>query len=251
MLSPAAGPAVVMRQRGRAPLGLTPPSARCSGCAMRHLCMPQGLPAEDLPKLEALICSARKVRRGESLYRSGDRFDSLFAVRSGSLKTLIVNRDGREQITGLRLAGDALGLDGIADDVHAFSAVALEDSSICTLPYAALKSLCRESSTMMDRLQRLMGDQFNQEASQMLVLGSLTAEERVAAFLLDVAARNWQRGYSQAEFRLRMSREDMGSYLGMTLETVSRMLSRFHKRGLIEMEGKLIRITDFSGLRSM
>jgi len=218
---------------------------------MRHLCMPQGLPAEDLPKLEALICSARKVRRGESLYRSGDRFDSLFAVRSGSLKTLIVNRDGREQITGLRLAGDALGLDGIADDVHAFSAVALEDSSICTLPYAALKSLCRESSTMMDRLQRLMGDQFNQEASQMLVLGSLTAEERVAAFLLDVAARNWQRGYSQAEFRLRMSREDMGSYLGMTLETVSRILSRFQKRGLIDAQGKLIRIVDSEGLQTV
>jgi CRP/FNR family transcriptional regulator, anaerobic regulatory protein len=251
MLSPAAGPAVVVRQSSRAPLGATPPSARCSGCAMRHLCMPQGLPVEDLSKLEAVVCGARKVRRGEALYRTGDRFDSLFAVRSGSLKTLIVNRDGREQITGLRLAGDSLGLDGIATDVHAFSAVALEDSSICTLPYAALKNLCRESGTMQDRLHRLMGDQFNQEASQMMVLGSLTAEERVAAFLLDVSARNWQRGYSQAEFRLRMSREDMGSYLGITLETVSRILSRFQKRGLIDAQGKLIKIVDIDGLQTV
>lgn len=251
MLSPAAGSAIVVRQSSRPPLGATQPSARCSGCAMRHLCMPQGLPDEDLPKLEALICGARKLRRGEALYRSGDRFDSLFAVRSGSLKTLIVNRDGREQITGLRLAGDALGLDGIASDVHAFSAVALEDSSICTLPYAALKTLCRESGTMQDRLHRLMGDQFNQEASQMMVLGSLTAEERVAAFLMDVSARNWQRGYSQAEFRLRMSREDMGSYLGITLETVSRILSRFQKRGLIDAQGKLIRIVDSEGLQTV
>jgi len=251
MLSPVAGSAIVVRQSSRAPLAGTQPSARCSGCSMRHLCMPQGLPAEDLPKLEALICGARKVRRGEALYRSGDRFDSLYAVRSGSLKTLIVNRDGREQITGLRLAGDALGLDGISTDVHAFSAVALEDSSICTLPYAALKTLCRESGTMQDRLHRLMGDQFNQEASQMMVLGSLTAEERVAAFLLDVSSRNWQRGYSQAEFRLRMSREDMGSYLGITLETVSRILSRFQKRGLIDAQGKLIRICDIEGLQTV
>ncbi|WP_321913651.1 helix-turn-helix domain-containing protein [Paraburkholderia sp. J11-2] len=251
MLSPAAGSAIVVRQSSRAPQAGTQPSARCSGCAMRHLCMPQGLPAEDLPRLEALICGARKVRRGEALYRSGDRFDSLYAVRSGSLKTLIVNRDGREQITGLRLAGDALGLDGIATDVHAFSAVALEDSSICTLPYAALKTLCRESGTMQDRLHRLMGDQFNQEASQMMVLGSLAAEERVAAFLLDVSSRNWQRGYSQAEFRLRMSREDMGSYLGITLETVSRILSRFQKRGLIDAQGKLIRICDIEGLQTV
>jgi CRP/FNR family transcriptional regulator, anaerobic regulatory protein len=251
MLSPAAGPAVVVRQSSRAPLGGTSSGGRCSGCAMRHLCMPQGLPAEDLPKLEAVVCGARKVRRGEALYRTGDRFDSLFAVRSGSLKTVIVNRDGREQITGLRLAGDALGLDGIATDIHAFSAVALEDSSICTLPYAALKNLCRESGTMQDRMHRLMGDQFNQEASQMMVLGSLTAEERVAAFLLDVSSRNWQRGYSQAEFRLRMSREDMGSYLGITLETVSRILSRFQKRGLIDAQGKLIKIVDIDGLQTV
>jgi CRP/FNR family transcriptional regulator, anaerobic regulatory protein len=251
MLSPVAGPAVVVRQSSRAPLGGTQPGSRCSCCAMRHLCMPQGLPAEDLPKLEAVVCGARKVRRGEALYRSGDRFDSLYAVRSGSLKTLIVNRDGREQITGLRLAGDALGLDGIATDVHAFSAVALEDSSICTLPYAALKNLCRESGTMQDRMHRLMGDQFNQEAAQMMVLGSLTAEERVAAFLLDVSSRNWQRGYSQAEFRLRVSREDMGSYLGITLETVSRILSRFQKRGLIDAQGKLIKIVDIEGLQTV
>ena len=218
---------------------------------MRQLCMPQGLSAEELPKLEALIYSARPVQRGESLYRSGDTFDNLYAVRSGSLKTTMAHRDGREQVTGLRLAGAALGLDGISDDKHACSATALEDSTVCIVPYVALKQLCREVGSMQERLHKLMGEQIVREAAQMMVLGSLSADERVAAFLLDVSERNAQRGYSSAEFNLRMTREDMGSYLGMTLETVSRTLSRFQKRGLIDTQGKFIRIVDIEGLRQV
>jgi CRP/FNR family transcriptional regulator len=218
---------------------------------MRQLCMPQGLSPEELPELEALICSARPVRRGEALYRAGDPFDHLYAVRSGSLKTTMAHRDGREQVTGLRLAGEALGLDGISEDTHACSATALEDSTVCIIPYAALKNLCREIGSMQDRLHKLMGEQIVREAAQMMVLGSLCADERVAAFLLDVSERNAKRGYSSAEFNLRMTREDMGSYLGTTLETVSRTLSRFQKRGLIDTKGKLIRIVDLDGLRQV
>jgi CRP/FNR family transcriptional regulator len=213
--------------------------------------MPQGLAPDELAKLEALICSARTVRRGEALYRSGDPFDNLYAVRSGSLKTVMAHRDGREQVTGLRLAGEPLGLDGISEDSHACSAVALEDSSVCIVPYAALKRLCREIGSMQDRLHKLMGEQIVREAAQMMVLGSLSADERVAAFLLDVSGRNAQRGYSSNEFNLRMTREDMGSYLGMTLETVSRTLSRFQKSGLIDTQGKFIRIIDFEALRRL
>jgi CRP/FNR family transcriptional regulator len=213
--------------------------------------MPQGLAPEAMPKLEALICSARTIRRGEPLYRSGDPFANLYAVRSGSLKTVMAHRDGREQVTGLRLAGEPLGFDGISEDRHACSAIALEDSSVCIVPYASLKHLCREIAQMQDRLHRLMGEQIVREAAQMMVLGSLSADERVAAFLLDVSERNAQRGYSSNEFNLRMTREDMGSYLGMTLETVSRTLSRFQKRGLIDTQGKFIRIIDFDGLRRL
>jgi CRP/FNR family transcriptional regulator, anaerobic regulatory protein len=213
--------------------------------------MPQGVAPSEMPQLEALICSARGVRRGESLYRAGDAFDHLYAVRSGSLKTVMAHRDGREQVTGLRLAGEALGLDGISSDQHACSAVALEDSSVCIIPYAALKNLCREIGSMQERLHKLMGEQIVREAAQMMVLGSLSADERVAAFLLDISERNAQRGYSSAEFNLRMTREDMGSYLGMTLETVSRTLSRFQKRGLIDAQGRLIHIVDPEGLRQV
>jgi CRP/FNR family transcriptional regulator, anaerobic regulatory protein len=240
-----------VRRAGRTPAASPRTTARCSSCAMRHLCMPQGLSMDDLPKLEALICNARSVRRGESLYRAGDPFDTLYAVRSGSLKTVMAHRDGREQVTGLRLAGDPLGIDGISTDFHTWSATALEDSSVCIIPYSALKHMCRETSAMQDRLHRLMSDQLIRESSQMMVLGSLSADERVAAFLLDVSNRNGQRGYSYAEFNLRMTREDMGSYLGMTLETVSRTLSRFQKRGLIDAQGKLIRIIDLEGLRHL
>jgi CRP/FNR family transcriptional regulator, anaerobic regulatory protein len=163
----------------------------------------------------------------------------------------MAHRDGREQVTGLRLAGDPLGLDGISADNHTSSAVALEDSSVCIVPYTALKHLCRETGAMQDRLHRLMSEQLYRESAQMMVLGSLSADERVAAFLLDVSDRNGQRGYSHTEFNLRMTRDDMGSYLGMTLETVSRTLSRFQKRGLIETQGKLIRILDLDGLRQI
>ncbi|HEV3431402.1 MAG TPA: helix-turn-helix domain-containing protein [Paraburkholderia sp.] len=239
------------RRGVRTPAASPRTTARCSSCAMRHLCMPQGLALDDLPKLEALICNARSVRRGESLYRAGDQFDTLYAVRSGSLKTVMAHRDGREQVTGLRLAGDPLGIDGISTEFHSWSATALEDSSVCIIPYSALKHMCRETSAMQDRLHRLMSEQLIRESSQMMVLGSLSADERVAAFLLDVSERNGQRGYSYAEFNLRMTREDMGSYLGMTLETVSRTLSRFQKRGLIDAQGKLIRIIDLEGLRHL
>jgi CRP/FNR family transcriptional regulator, anaerobic regulatory protein len=238
-------------RRHKAPRTVARSAAHCSSCALRQLCMPQGLAHDEMERLEALICTARPVQRGEALYRSGDSFDHLYAVRSGSLKTTMTHRDGREQVTGLRLAGEALGLDGISDDKHACSATALEDSTVCIIPYVALKKLCREIGAMQERLHKLMGEQIVREAAQMMVLGSLSADERVAAFLLDVSERNARRGYSSAEFNLRMTREEMGSYLGTTLETVSRTLSRFQKRGLIDIQGKLVRIVDLEGLKNL
>lgn len=136
MLTPTVVSHSTVRRTNRPPVANPRSSARCSSCAMRHLCMPQGLAVDDMPKLEALICTARSVRRGEALYRAGDPFDNLYAVRSGSLKTVMAHRDGREQVTGLRLAGDPLGLDGISTDTHTCTAVALEDSSVCIVPYA-------------------------------------------------------------------------------------------------------------------
>jgi CRP/FNR family transcriptional regulator len=194
---------------------------------MRHLCMPEGLSADDTAKLEGVICSTRTVLRGEALFRAGDVFESLFAIRSGSLKTVVSHEGGREQVTGLYLSGDALGLDGIGENTHICDAIALEDSSVCLIPYALFERVCRETGAIQRRLHQMMSREIVRETSQMMTLGTLRADERVARLLLDLSARFTRRGYAAAEFTLRLTRDEMGSYLGITLETVSRTLSRF------------------------
>jgi CRP/FNR family transcriptional regulator, anaerobic regulatory protein len=226
-------------------------SAHCPSCAMRHLCVPEGLRAPDIAKLEQVISITRPVRRGESLFRTGDPFDALFAVRSGSVKTVVTHETGREQMVGLMLSGDALGLDGIDHWQHECDAVALEDSTVCVVPFGLLERACRESDALQRRMYRMMSQAMKRESDHVLRLGMLRADERVARLLLDISARLSKRGYAAAEFTLRLTREEMGSYLGMTLETVSRTLSRFMKAGLIEAQGKSIRIRNFDGLRGV
>jgi CRP/FNR family transcriptional regulator, anaerobic regulatory protein len=226
-------------------------AANCSTCAMRHLCMPEGLCANDIAKLENIISVTRKVKRGEALFRTGDRFDALFALRAGSLKTVVTQDGGREQVTGLLLAGDALGFDSIEEGVHTCDAIALEDSTVCVVPFSLFERMCRETDALQKRLHRMMSQALNREVNHVVRLGMLRADERVARLLLDISSRLSRRGYAASEFTLRMTRDDMGSYLGMTLETVSRTLSRFDRSGLIETEGKFIRIRDFDGLRAL
>lgn len=216
---------------------------------MRHLCVPQGLAVQDIAKFEELISGTRNVRRGEALYRVGDPFSHLYAVRSGSFKSVMNRPNGREQVTGFSLAGEPLGLDGIFTDTHALSVIALEDSSVCMVPYVTLRWLCGETPWMQDRLCRLWGDQLARESSWAAILGSCNAGERVAAFLLDVSDRYGERGYSHTEFNLSMTRAEMGSRLGLALESVSRTLSKIQQCGLVDVRGKLVRIIDAEGLR--
>jgi CRP/FNR family transcriptional regulator len=224
------------------------PAARCSTCAMRAVCMPQGLSPLDLQRLDAIICSTRMVRQAEALYRAGDAFQSIYAVHAGSFKTVVMHRDGREQVTGFHLAGDALGLDGVSTGHHSFDAVAIEDSNVCIIPFHLLESLCREVKGIQQHVHRMMSSEIVRESVLMMLLGTMSAEQRVAAFLLNLSARLKARGYSSAEFNLRMTREEIGSYLGMKLETVSRMFSKFQRDGLVDARGKQIRILDPEGL---
>lgn len=234
-----------------------PPSAssrhasHCSTCALRPYCMPQGLSVNDTDKLQAVILNARAVKRGETLFRTGDTFDTLYAIRSGSLKTVVSSANGREQVTGLHLGGDALGLEGFDNGHHACRAVALEDSSVCMIPYAPFERACRETSAIQRRLLQLLSREVVRKSVQTLILGTLRADERVAALLLDISAQLTRRGYAGNEFNLRLTRDDMGSFLGITLETVSRTLSRFQAKGLLRADGKLIHILDFDGLRAI
>jgi CRP/FNR family transcriptional regulator len=223
----------------------------CSTCTMRNRCLPTDLTRGDFDRLDALIRTSRTVHRGDALYRAGDAFRSIYAVKTGSFKTVIALPDGREHVTGFYFGGEPLGLDGVCDDRHACDAVALEDSTLCVIPFHALEALCHEMRPMQQHLHKLMSGEIVRESGLMMMLGTMTAAERVAAFLLNLSQRFAARGYSPVEFNLRMTREEIGSYLGLKLETISRMLSRFHRNGLIDTQGKFIRILSLAGLRAI
>lgn len=223
-------------------------AARCSSCSLRSICMPQGLTPAELERMESLMCVSRTIKHGESLYRANDSFQSIYAVRAGSFKTVVMHRDGREQVTGFHLAGDSLGLDGICSGQHSCDAIAIEDGNVCIIPFHLLETMCREVKVVQNHVHRLMGGEIVREATLMMLLGTMSADQRVAAFLLNLSGRLKTRGYSPAAFNLRMTREEIGSYLGMKLETVSRMFSKFQKDGLVDTHGKQIRILDLEGL---
>ena len=221
---------------------------RCAQCRIRHLCVASGLEVGPPDAVNRAVQGWRLVRQGERLYRSGDLFHSLYAIRTGSFKTVVLPERGKEYIAGFYMAGDAIGLDGISQDIYRCDAVALEDSVVCVMPFQALEMLCRETGALQRGLHRIFSAEILRASRQMFVLGSLSAEQRVAAFLLDMAARQRERGYSGTSFVLRMTREDIGSFLGLTLETVSRALSRFQHQQLILVRGKAIQLLDPDGL---
>jgi CRP/FNR family transcriptional regulator len=218
--------------------------ARCSSCALRGVCLPADLSPAELERIDALIGATRPVRRGEALFRAHDEFQSLYAVRTGSFKTGIMHRDGHEQITGFHIPGDPLGLDGISSGLQSCEAVALEDSTVCVIPFNQLEAVCGESRRMQRHLYHLLSAEIVRESGLMMLLGTMTAEQRLASFLLDLAASFRLRGYSGAQFNLKMSRDEIGSFLGIKLETVSRMFSRFQREGLVKTQGKQIQILD-------
>ena len=224
------------------------PSTRCSTCSLRAVCMPHDLNSSELQQLDAIVHTTRHVRRGEALFRARSPFQSLYAVRTGSFKTIVMHREGAEQVTGFQIPGEPLGLDGVCSGTHTCEAIALEDSTVCIIPFGQLEMLCRESPRMQHHLYQLMGGEIVRESSLMMLLGTMTAEQRLATFLLDLAARFRARGYSGVQFHLKMSREEIGCFLGIKLETVSRMFSRFQREGLVEPNGKEIRIVDAEGL---
>ncbi|MBL0422825.1 helix-turn-helix domain-containing protein [Ramlibacter sp. AW1] len=221
---------------------------QCSSCHLRDLCLPCGLGLPEVARLDGLGFGRRKVKAGEELYRGGDRFQYVHAVRSGTFKSSLMLSDGREQVSGFHMAGELMGLDGLANGRHASTATALEDAEVCAIPYVHLNELATGSSEMQLVMARLMSREIVREHSLMMLLGSMNAEERVAAFLINLSQRMKARGYSPSEFHLRMSRAEIGSYLGMKLETVSRTFSAFQQQRLLEVDKRHIRIVDLEGL---
>jgi len=223
----------------------------CSSCSLRELCLPAGLDTGEMEQMDRLVTRRRRLKRGADLYRAGEALAALYAIRSGFMKSCVLHDDGREQVAGFHMAGDLLGLDAIGGGSHTCDTVALEDTEVCEIPFASLEQLSRELPSLQHQLHRIMSREIVRDYGVMLLLGSMSAEERLAAFLLNLSQRFAARGYSPSEFRLRMTREEMGSYLGLKLETESRTLSAFQERGLLGVRQKQVRILDAPGLKAV
>ena len=223
----------------------------CSSCNMRELCMPVGLSNDELDRIDDLVTMRRKVKRGEVLFHSGEKFTNLFAIRTGFFKTCIASEDGRYQVTGFQMAGEIVGLDGIVNDTHTCDAVALEDAEVCIMPFDRIEEISREVNSLQRHVHKIMSREIVREHGVILFLGSMRAEERLAAFLLNLVQRLHARGFSQSELLLRMSREEIGSYLGMKIETVSRTFSKFVEDGIVEVKQRNIRILKTDALKEI
>ena len=223
----------------------------CSNCNLRELCMPLGLNAAELLRIVEVVSQRKKIAKGESLFRNGDKFNALYAIRTGFFKTCVSSEDGRDQVTGFQMAGEIMGLDGIVSDHHTCDAIALEDAEVCVMPFEHIEELSREINALQHHVHKIMSREIVREHGVMLLLGSMRAEERLAAFLLNLVQRLHARGFSQSELVLRMTREEIGSYLGLKLETVSRTFSKFAEEGIVEVKQRHVRILNAEALKNL
>ncbi|MDE2296646.1 MAG: helix-turn-helix domain-containing protein [Burkholderiales bacterium] len=220
----------------------------CSDCELRALCLPAGLSRHTLARLASIVAAPRPVPRGQALFRTGQPLRSLYAVRSGSFKTCLGHAPAHHQVTGFPMAGDLLGLDGIGSAHHSVDAIALAPSQVCAIPYLQLAELAHESRELQRQLHRSLSREIVRDHGVMRMLGGMRADERLAAFLLDLTRQLQARGRPAAPLVLRMTRAELGSHLGLKLETVSRSFSRLQDDGLLAVRQRRIRILDAEGL---
>jgi CRP/FNR family transcriptional regulator len=224
-------------------------AVNCGDCGLRDICLVEGLSPAELDRLIGMVSTRRRVKRGEPLFRAGDRFDAVYPIRLGFFKTRVTSDDGREQVTGFPMPGDILGFDAISANAFQCDAIALEDAEVCVVPFEKLESLSREFNALQHQLHRVLSREIVRDQGVMMLLGTMRAEQRLATFVMNLSQRFAQRGFSPREFILRMTREEIGNYLGLKLETVSRTLSKLQEDGVIAVEQKRLRIEDMARLR--
>lgn len=223
----------------------------CSNCRLSSLCLPISLELEELDQISEVILRNQPLHKGDYLYRSGSPFTSIFAVRAGSIKSTFISEEGEEQITGFYLPGEILGMDGLNDNSYRNSATALETSAICEIPFDKLEELSQQIPSLQRHFFQLMSREITNDQQLISLLTKGSAEQRIAALLLSLSSRYQRRQLSSTEFLLPMSRTELGNYLGLTIETVSRVLSRWQKEGFIHAERRLIKLLDVDKLKSM
>ena len=211
---------------------------------LTDICSSAELDPKATPDIKRLLTRRTRFRKNDALYRVGDRFNALYAIRIGSCKTVLPANDGRDQVAGYHMAGETIGIDGIGTDIHECEAIALEDTEVCRLPFDQLENLAKLSDQFGHTLHKLLSRESARLHTLMIVLGTMRAEQRLAVFLLELSQRYRARGYSSCEFVLRMTREEIGSYLGIKLETVSRLFSRFQHEGLLQVQGRTVKLLD-------
>ena len=223
----------------------------CRQCNLRELCFPRGMKEDDLSDLEAVVDQPKPLHKNDFLYRDGDVTQAMYAVRSGCIKTMTESPNGDEQIVGFHLAGELLGMDGFGDGVHTCNAVALETSSVCELPLDKLEDLCHDLPGLQKQMRRIMGKELTNDHQMLLLLGKMNSEERLASFLLSLSGRMEERHWKENEFNLSMPRQDIANYLGMAVETVSRLFAAFQTQKIIEVDRRHITILDMPRLKKM
>ena len=223
----------------------------CANCNVHELCTPVGATEDLLKRLEALVYVRKRIKAGATLFHNGSEFHALYAIKSGFIKTETLHEDGRAQITGFYMAGEILGFDGIASEAHLCTAVALEDTEVCVIPLDRIENNDHGLNELQHHFYKLMSKEIVRDHTIMMLLGSMHSEERIAAFILNLSHRSQLRGYAADHLILRMKREEIGSYLGMKVETVSRIFTHFQEQGLLEVHQKDVRILDMSGLKKL
>ncbi|HMZ71478.1 MAG TPA: fumarate/nitrate reduction transcriptional regulator Fnr [Pseudomonadales bacterium] len=223
----------------------------CHECGLAPLCLPLSLTDEGVSKLDSIIQRSRPLQKGDYLFHQGDIFDSVFAIRTGSIKSYTITDSGQEQITGFYLPTELAGLSGLNCFTYPVSAVALETTSVCAIPYIRLEKLFDELPALRQQVMHSMSKELRDYQDMMLVMGQKSAEARIATLLVNLSMRFKRRGFSAHHFRLSMSRNEMGNYLGMAVETVSRVFTRFQKQGLLRVEGKDVEILQPAALSTM
>jgi CRP/FNR family transcriptional regulator len=223
----------------------------CANCSLRELCIPQGMTDEELKLIDTVIERKKPVHKNDYLFRAGDTNRSIYAVLSGSVKTLVDNPNGEEQIVGFHLPGELLGMDGFSGDSHTCSAVALETSSVCEFPLESLDEVCHLVPSIQYAMRRIMGREVTKDHAMFLLLGRMSAEEKLASFLISLSKRMAQRHWKPSEFNLTMPRQDIANYLGLAVETVSRLFAHLQDAEIIEVDRRRVNICDMERLQAI
>lgn len=231
--------------------GRTPHTIHCQNCSISQLCLPFALNEHELTQLDNIIERKKPIQKSQILFKSGDELQALYAIRSGTIKSYTISENGEEQITAFHLPGDLIGFDAIMNMQHVGFAQALETAMICEIPFDILDDLAGKMPKIRHQIMRLMSNEIKSDQEMILLLSKMSAEEKLAAFLLNLSRRFSARGFSAREFRLTMTRGDIGNYLGLTIETISRLLGKFQKSGMISVQGKYITIHQMDTLSEL